>query len=605
MLQDETHLRAETSATLRLRSWSPYFTVIAVFATIAAFDLSDGKLFLGDIDDRLRAVQIRQFLGGKGWYDLTFSGIAMPGPYVSPWSRMVDAPYAAIAWLLTPLTGSVHSLALAFDLWPPILMLAFAGFSVATMVGLMPRGSTVRPLHAVVAALAMAYASLEFVPGRIDHHSVQLVTLAAASYGIVCWSRAGGILVALSFVLSMTVGLETLPLIAALWAGLTLAWIARRPGADPIFRAFSLAVAVLSPLVTLVIAGPAVLFSVQNDIFSAPYVMAFAGFGLISFATASFLRDGSTIWMRFIALAVPGLLLLSAIAMLMPHVLAGPYAIIDPLSRRLWLDRVDQEHSVLLLVRSGSAMALASLALQSVVLVFAGRWVLRELHEGRTAAALLLFMGAAAFVANLAAYRFIRFPAALLPLFLPVLLTWFSAASLALQKRAILLAALAALSASVVFEIAARAMPVTQEPGTLDASDFLMLDTCLPQDRTAMAGLPAGRYMVTPAVGLTFLEAAPGTVEVADISYHRASPGMHRMFEALYEQDSGQRRQALRPFDYVAFCAFPSAVKAMFTPPSGSLFAGLLNGNPGAAFTAVPVPGAIRLNLYRIDHARL
>ncbi len=81
----------------------------------------------------------------------------------------------------------------------------------------MPSESQISPLHVFVAALAMIYASLEFVPGRIDHHNVQLVTLAAASYGVLCWSAAGGVLMAAALALSVTIGLETLPLIAALW----------------------------------------------------------------------------------------------------------------------------------------------------------------------------------------------------------------------------------------------------------------------------------------------------------------------------------------------------------------------------------------------------
>ena len=605
MLSEEINFRPEKSLALRMGPWAPTLAVVFVFAAIAAFDLSDGVLYLGDIDDRLRAIQIRQFLTGKGWYDLVLSGIAMPEPYVSPWSRMVDAPYAAFAWLLEPFVGVERGLSVAFHVWPPILMLMFAAFSVAAMRRLMPKGGRLEPLHAVTAALAMAYASLEFVPGRIDHHSVQLVTLAASCFGVLCWSRAGGILLAVSIVMSMTVGLETLPLITFLWGGLTLGWVMRRPGVDEIFQAFSLAIAIIAPAFTLLMAGPHVLFSVQNDIFSAPYVAAFAGFGLISFVAASRVPASAATTIRLASLALPAVLLLLIIAVTMPHVLAGPYAVVDALSRQLWLNRVGQEHSVLLLVRVGDSSAMASLALQAVIIVFALNLVWKEWRLGRTASAIVLLTGIGAFAANFLAYRFIRFPAALLPLFLPALLSQLSLAQRAFQIRVAASAIVIALTATVAFKVVADSMPVALEPGALEAPDFLMLDTCLPEDRAAIARLPKGRYMVTPAVGLTFLEMALAGVDVADISYHRASPGMRRMFEALYGMNAGERREALRPFDYVAFCSYPKAIRAMFTPPVGSLFAGLLADAPGPALRQLPVDGAPRLRLYRIEHSAL
>ena len=160
---------------------STFLILVFVFLAAAAYDLSDNVLFLGDIDDRLRAVQIRQLLSGKGWYDLTLTGIAMPAPYVSPWSRLVDAPYAAIVWALSHLVGTEQALAIAFNIWPPLLMLAFAWFSAGCMIRLMPRGGNVAPLHAFVAALAMISPALEFAPGRIDHHNLCLLYTSDAT----------------------------------------------------------------------------------------------------------------------------------------------------------------------------------------------------------------------------------------------------------------------------------------------------------------------------------------------------------------------------------------------------------------------------------------
>lgn len=584
---------------------STFLILVLVFLAAAAYDLSDNVLFLGDIDDRLRAVQIRQLLSGKGWYDLTLTGIAMPGPYVSPWSRLVDAPYAAIAWALSHLVGTEQALAIAFNIWPPLLMLAFAWFSAGCMTRLMPRGGNVAPLHAFVAALAMISPALEFAPGRIDHHNLQLVMLAAASYGVLCWSAAGGILTGLALALSATIGLETLPLIAALWSALALSWIAGRPGANEVFKSFSASIAVLSPIATLVFAGPGVLSSVQNDIFSAPYIAAFSGFGLISFLVAIILPRGVSLTARLAALAIPGAALAVLIVIAMPDVLAGPYALIDPITRELWLDRIDQEHSVLLLLRTGFLPAVLDLAIQTTIILCAGILTWKGFRAGRTAPAIVLALGVAAFLANLEAFRFMRFPAAILPLFIPQMLAHLGASSLVEQRKLVLSFASVALVAGGLFQAAAFAMPVSREPDVLDAADFLMNDTCSAADRKAMKTLPAGRYMVTPATGLTLLEQAADGVNVAAIRFHRAAPGMRRMFDALYFSDAVARKAALAPFDYLAFCTYPEAAKALFAPPVGSFFEALLNDRVPEGLIPIPVAGSRHLKLFRIDHARL
>ncbi len=193
-------------------------------------------------------------------------------------------------------------------------------------------------------------------------------------------------------------------------AALTIAWIAKRPGTDAIFKAFSWSIAIFAPVVTLIFSGPHILFGVVNDVFSAPYAAAFVGFGVISGGVAQVLPARAPIKARLGALALAGSLLLVAIVVAMPGVLAGPYAVIDPVSRSLWLEHVDQEHTVLLLLRAGIGSATFNLALQGAIILWAGMLAAKRLGQGEAAPAVVLFMGIAAFAANLDAFRFIRFP---------------------------------------------------------------------------------------------------------------------------------------------------------------------------------------------------
>ncbi|HKC33385.1 MAG TPA: GtrA family protein, partial [Xanthobacteraceae bacterium] len=47
-------------------------------------------LTLGDTDDAMRLVQLRDFLGGQGWFDLHQPRLGPPVGYDSHWSRLID-----------------------------------------------------------------------------------------------------------------------------------------------------------------------------------------------------------------------------------------------------------------------------------------------------------------------------------------------------------------------------------------------------------------------------------------------------------------------------------------------------------------------------------
>src|ERR1700704_5482796 len=69
-------------------------TAFLVIATLAGPgpSLSD---WLGDTDDAVRLVTVRELLGGAPWFDTTLPRIGAPQPPVSHWSRLIDLPLAA------------------------------------------------------------------------------------------------------------------------------------------------------------------------------------------------------------------------------------------------------------------------------------------------------------------------------------------------------------------------------------------------------------------------------------------------------------------------------------------------------------------------------
>src|SRR5436190_3431293 len=98
-------------------------TAFLVIATLvgAGPSLSD---WLGDTDDAVRLVTVRGLLAGAPWFDTTLPRIGAPEPLVSHWSRLIDAPLAALIGALTPLVGPDWAELATRIIWPALLFFA-------------------------------------------------------------------------------------------------------------------------------------------------------------------------------------------------------------------------------------------------------------------------------------------------------------------------------------------------------------------------------------------------------------------------------------------------------------------------------------------------
>src|SRR3954463_7468938 len=83
----------------------------------------------GDNDSLLRLVEVRDLIGGQGWFDLHQYRMGPEGGFVMHWSRLVDAPIAAIVLAVAAITGSMASgETVALIAWPLLLMAAATFF---------------------------------------------------------------------------------------------------------------------------------------------------------------------------------------------------------------------------------------------------------------------------------------------------------------------------------------------------------------------------------------------------------------------------------------------------------------------------------------------
>ncbi|MCF2514793.1 AcrB/AcrD/AcrF family protein [Sphingomonas sp. G124] len=203
-------------------AWLTYVVVV-----IAGRSGSIHAFALPDTDDNLRLAQVRAWLGGQGWFDLTQHRFdpAHGGGNIH-WSRLVDLPIAGIILLMRPLVGGADAERIAVAVAPllPLLLLMFA--LALTMKRLVSEKAWPLPLI----GLLSAYSTIGmFAPLRIDHHGWQLALLGVAIAGMADPRRArGGAVLGIASGLSLAIGLEMMIYLALLGGATVLLWVADR-----------------------------------------------------------------------------------------------------------------------------------------------------------------------------------------------------------------------------------------------------------------------------------------------------------------------------------------------------------------------------------------
>lgn len=590
MLEAETTQGASGSA-------RHFIVLVAVLLAVVVFDGLDGISFFGDIDDELRLIQIRHLLEAGGWYDLRLPMIQLPEVYQSPWSRLVDLPYVVIASALRPLMGLDGALQVATLVWPPVLLAGFAFLAVRFVREITP-GERLSSASFVLVGLLLILAAWEFSPGRIDHHNMQMLLMLMIMLGLVTKGVRGGWLVGTGATLSLVIGLECLPFVAVALALVAIGFILNVERSRQMFADTGLAMGVTAFIAGLLFVGPRGLTATACDAFSAPFLTALWGYAACFWLASRFVPERSRWISRLTVLGLGGCAVTLALVLLYPSCLSGPYHMIDPLSRSYWFDRIQQEQNVLALRQEGMTglAMLVFLSVMSLIAVFACPfWRPATRNSFRHWAAFLFATSALLLTYGL--IRYIRFPVALLPLYLPLTLAVWSEPTRLHSGR--LVALLSVLAVPVL--ITALYLAVPARPAQQDAVWLMSGDDCHDDDYAELRALAPGRILAPTGLGLALARNVPAGVSVGAVPFHRAAPGIRASFTVFAMNDKAQRQAALAPFDYVAVCQVPFDIPAEEAP----VYSALANDRGWPGLVPLPVQGEGRLRLFRIDHERL
>ena len=315
-------------------------------ALLEAFFLKDALTASGpgvpNSDDFTRLAQVRDLMGGQGWFDLMQYRLGSAPGVEMHWSRLVDAPIAALIWL-GELVLPGHGEAFAGYAWPLLTMFAALAAILYGFRRVLP-GAPLLPA-CVIGAFSLMGGGV-FTPGSFDHHNIQtglalwlIALLLPGPGGVRNHAIAGFVTAAM-----LAIGIETLPYAVTAAVFVALSFAAGNEAAKPA-RALGLSLAISITGLFLALVGPARYYSSACDAFSL-FQLTAAGFGGLMLALLTGVcGTPGTFRFKFAGIISIGVLLGLLVFAAFPHCLANPMASIDPRITKFWLDGVIEAQS--------------------------------------------------------------------------------------------------------------------------------------------------------------------------------------------------------------------------------------------------------------------
>jgi hypothetical protein len=494
------------------------------------------QLHLPDTDDAMRLQQVRDWLGGQDFRDLSQYRLGVDG-LAMHWSRLPDLVPAAIIAQLTPTMGAARAELIAVIAWPALL------FAAALYI----TGRIARAIDPAIARTAIVVAGIGypvttlFLPGRIDHHGFQIVLLLVMVNALMM--RTGriadylsGMMIGLAACASLVIGLETAPFILVAALLVWTRWASGGTGEQ--LMGFGLAFGLALAFARIIFAPDGWTYPACDGFTRIAWQSA----QLASFAPIILALAGSAMISPRHRIAASGLIGLAGAALLFPvaRPCTAPYGAVDPLIARLWLDNVGEAQS-LFTAPPGIAFAYTGILIVGLIASFACAYRRRSLIwtipicfqlvsfalclvqlRGAYSGAILAAPALAAVIA--AARR--RGPA------------WLAGAWIG--------------SAGMLYPIAAQALAPDPEP---PASRAAPMGSCIsPATMAALASLPPGTVIAPVDLGAYAIAATRHRLIAAPS--HRNNAGntaMYRFF--LSDPDAARVIAAQVRADYVVLCA--------------------------------------------------
>lgn len=295
------------------------------------------SLAFRDPDDAMRLVQVRDWLNGQAFWDISQHRVNPPHGGPMHWSRVVDMPIAGVILLLRPLLGGAVAEMLACIIVPLLLL---GGLVAATFVVARRFGGDRLALLCVAMLATSPSILVQYTPLRIDHHGWQIMLAGLALCGMTDpRPLRGGIIAAAAVALWLQISSEALPYAALVCAIFVVRqWIAREEA--PRFLGFAILLGAAALPLLIALRGPGAIIARQCDALSYVYVWPLVALSAAT-AFAAHLLGLASATRRLGVMATGGGAALATFLLTGGPCLSGdPFAALGPLAYRLWYQQV-------------------------------------------------------------------------------------------------------------------------------------------------------------------------------------------------------------------------------------------------------------------------
>ena len=568
--------------------------VCAIFI-FRAFSGASAIPLIGDSDDAMRLVVVQDFLAGQGWYDKTQYRLNTPFGAPIHWSRLVDLPIAGLILIFRPFFGE-FAMTLTAWVWPLLLLLVLLYLSVRITTFLVgPDGL----LPGLVLPVLSAAILVEFAPGRVDHHGIQIILSLAIVYASMrAWEEKGWAIWAGALAaISLAIGMETLPQIVVVVAVFGLYHVFE-PKRGATTRLFGLSFAFFALLNLALAQPPGQWAEPACDVLSIVHGAAAIGVALV-FMVVTLLPLGKW-YSRMGAHGLLGLLMVGALLAVYPQCVGGPYGQIDPWLARNWLSQIVEAKPVWYSLAALPAYTIGIIVPPLAALVVLAFFIL---PSGREKKVQWLVLGLFLLASTLVVIAQIRGARLVAGMVAPVA-AW---AILVARKRYLqspgLLSMLSLVGSWLVFAglaIAMLAGLVLPRGGDeaagqtlISASRELTRNDCLQPDAFAdLASLEGTRIMAPIDLGAHLLLFTPHAVVGAP--YHRNERGIIDSFQ-FFNLPINEARKILveRDISLVVVCSYLPEMEGLSDAAGDSFVRLWSDGNLPEWLRDITLPGSI------------
>jgi len=581
---------AAPEMSLKRQSW----IVLAIWAVVAAMMVRNAMPLIRewtfpDPDDPMRLIQVRDWLAGQSWFDVTQYRLNPPAGGPMHWSRLVDVPIAGVILLARPFLGQ-HGAETAALIAIPLITLGIAMFLVHRIAYKLMGSSAA--LLAVLATPASLGAMKQMKIMRIDHHGWQIVLALVAMLAVLDERRRrSGLIAGLAMALWVNISIEALPYVAALGAWFAFEWLGNGSAGERL-KAYLTALAGGSLLLFTGTHFPSVWFTHPHDALNIAHLV---GFAVAAICCTFAIRSIADWRVRLGVLAGVGVVSLAVMFAVDPHFLSGPFSSLDPLVAKWWYAGVDEGQPIWRLAPGDIA---AGLAQPFVGLLGATVAIARtegQQRKGWIAFAYLL--GAV----TLSAFFVIREATTAATLAMPGTAFLCDLALRRARKISLMPARVLATTGAVFIMAPAYAAPALVMPADERLVNAMnSSDACVTRPQVErLNSLPVSNLAVPLDITPMILASTPHRAIAS--GYHRNNSGIHDVILIFAGKLSTSREiLARRHIDYVVFCPkAPESIRWAIHGPGG--LADMLNSDRSPEWLErVNIPNLRGLTVWRV-----